>query len=513
MRAHERRRGAQPRRGSGAPRQPRRFGRHPGRLRSSLRGRHLLVSAGSGSGRRHPDDDLVGRLERLAAGPGQRGPAEDQRQDGSTLCRPVPSDRAARDVRPGELRPLAIRPSWTSAAAAEAHQPLLGRGMGDDHPREQLDPVRFGRVESRRLRLTGAEARAGWTAVRTQSPGCGERRCRTASPSVAAWIVPSAMRTRPMTEAPRAPGGEPAVICRIAVAAMALAPRGGRRRRAAPRVFRWPLRSARTRRARRRGGVRARSSLRATRPGPDEAEVPPPLRQSAFTYDNALAAIALAACGDVARARRIGDALLHALGHDRTFHGWPDAQRLPRRPGGRRAAGPAGLVGGRAEALGRGCLSGRHRHRERRLGGAGAAHPRCRGRAAAGYLRGAARDCSAGSSAHARDRRAPGRVLRRGRRLRSARRRRSPGNRPSTISTSHAVAAWLAPPRRPARGRALAAKRARLPRCGVRRRSRRLFRLGTEPDGTLQPTDQWRSTRSSGRSSASPTHRPPGAAR
>lgn len=55
------------------------------------------------------------------------------------------------------------------------------------------------------------------------------------------------------------------------------------------------------------------------RPGEDEAELPPPLRQSAFTYDNALAAIALVACGDLARARRIGDALLHALAHDRTF--------------------------------------------------------------------------------------------------------------------------------------------------------------------------------------------------
>ncbi|WP_197514171.1 hypothetical protein [Methylobacterium platani] len=55
------------------------------------------------------------------------------------------------------------------------------------------------------------------------------------------------------------------------------------------------------------------------RPGPDEAELPDPLRRSAFTYDNALAAIALQACGDLPRARRIGDALLHALGHDRTF--------------------------------------------------------------------------------------------------------------------------------------------------------------------------------------------------
>ncbi|NEU11417.1 hypothetical protein G3T14_04665 [Methylobacterium sp. BTF04] len=54
-------------------------------------------------------------------------------------------------------------------------------------------------------------------------------------------------------------------------------------------------------------------------PGPGEAELDPALRHSAFTYDNALAAIALVACGDVPRARRIGDALLHGLTHDRTF--------------------------------------------------------------------------------------------------------------------------------------------------------------------------------------------------
>lgn len=55
------------------------------------------------------------------------------------------------------------------------------------------------------------------------------------------------------------------------------------------------------------------------RPGPGETELPAPLRGSAFTYDNALAAIALTACGEVGRARRIGDALLGALTRDRTF--------------------------------------------------------------------------------------------------------------------------------------------------------------------------------------------------
>ena len=56
------------------------------------------------------------------------------------------------------------------------------------------------------------------------------------------------------------------------------------------------------------------------RPGPHEAEVPKALRHSAFTYDNALAAIALTACGQVDRARRIGDALLKTVQSDRTFH-------------------------------------------------------------------------------------------------------------------------------------------------------------------------------------------------
>jgi hypothetical protein len=55
------------------------------------------------------------------------------------------------------------------------------------------------------------------------------------------------------------------------------------------------------------------------RPADDETALPPPLATAAFTYDNALAAIALVACGDTVRARRIGDALLAAVGRDRTF--------------------------------------------------------------------------------------------------------------------------------------------------------------------------------------------------
>ncbi len=43
----------------------------------------------------------------------------------------------------------------------------------------------------------------------------------------------------------------------------------------------------------------------------------PALATAAFTYDNALAAIALTACGKAEAARRIGDALLAAVDHDR----------------------------------------------------------------------------------------------------------------------------------------------------------------------------------------------------
>ncbi|APX83591.1 hypothetical protein BV511_01825 [Methylorubrum extorquens] len=59
--------------------------------------------------------------------------------------------------------------------------------------------------------------------------------------------------------------------------------------------------------------------LASYEPGPDEKEVPLPLRSTAFSYDNALAATALAACGDLRRARQIGEAFLVAIESDRTF--------------------------------------------------------------------------------------------------------------------------------------------------------------------------------------------------
>jgi hypothetical protein len=45
-----------------------------------------------------------------------------------------------------------------------------------------------------------------------------------------------------------------------------------------------------------------------------------PLSDAAFVYDNSIAAIALVACGQLTQARRIGDALLLALDHDRYWH-------------------------------------------------------------------------------------------------------------------------------------------------------------------------------------------------
>ncbi|HEX4507832.1 MAG TPA: hypothetical protein VH722_19045 [Alphaproteobacteria bacterium] len=45
-----------------------------------------------------------------------------------------------------------------------------------------------------------------------------------------------------------------------------------------------------------------------------------PLRGVAFLYDDAVTAIALIGCGEAGKARRIGDAMLAALDHDRAWH-------------------------------------------------------------------------------------------------------------------------------------------------------------------------------------------------
>jgi len=60
--------------------------------------------------------------------------------------------------------------------------------------------------------------------------------------------------------------------------------------------------------------------LRSYAPAPTENALPPPLANAAFSYDNALAIIALVACHDNPRAQQIGQAFLHAIVSDRTFH-------------------------------------------------------------------------------------------------------------------------------------------------------------------------------------------------
>jgi hypothetical protein len=59
--------------------------------------------------------------------------------------------------------------------------------------------------------------------------------------------------------------------------------------------------------------------VRSYEPGERERSLPAGLASSAFVYDNALAAIALVACGDVNRATLIGNALGRAVRTDRTF--------------------------------------------------------------------------------------------------------------------------------------------------------------------------------------------------
>lgn len=59
--------------------------------------------------------------------------------------------------------------------------------------------------------------------------------------------------------------------------------------------------------------------IRSYERGNDEPAVPSPIAGSAFSYDNALAIIALVSCHEVHAAQRIGDAFLSAMANDRTF--------------------------------------------------------------------------------------------------------------------------------------------------------------------------------------------------
>src|SRR3984893_15023560 len=80
--------------------------------------------------------------------------------------------------------------------------------------------------------------------------------------------------------------------------------------------------------------------VRSYEHGKDESRLPAALASTAFVYDNALAVIALVACGDVTSATKIGNALSLAVRKDRSF------------PDGRvRNAYRAGPVGEGAPAL------------------------------------------------------------------------------------------------------------------------------------------------------------------
>lgn len=60
--------------------------------------------------------------------------------------------------------------------------------------------------------------------------------------------------------------------------------------------------------------------IRSYEPGKDEASLPAGIATSAFVYDNALAVIALIACGNVPVAKPIGNALSRAARNDRSFN-------------------------------------------------------------------------------------------------------------------------------------------------------------------------------------------------
>ncbi len=67
-----------------------------------------------------------------------------------------------------------------------------------------------------------------------------------------------------------------------------------------------------------------------------------PLHNVAFLYDDALAVIGLVGCGETERAKRIGDAMLWALDHDRAWH---DGRLRNAYPGGPAGDDPVKLSG------------------------------------------------------------------------------------------------------------------------------------------------------------------------
>jgi hypothetical protein len=63
----------------------------------------------------------------------------------------------------------------------------------------------------------------------------------------------------------------------------------------------------------------AATFIRSYEPGAEETSLPLGLASTAFVYDNALAVIALVACGDIPAAKPIGEALSRAVRKDRSF--------------------------------------------------------------------------------------------------------------------------------------------------------------------------------------------------
>jgi hypothetical protein len=67
-----------------------------------------------------------------------------------------------------------------------------------------------------------------------------------------------------------------------------------------------------------------------------------PLKDAAYLYDNAVAVVALVGCGNIGQARRIGDAILFALDHDRF---WKDGRLRNAYLAGRAIVPPVKLPG------------------------------------------------------------------------------------------------------------------------------------------------------------------------
>jgi len=93
--------------------------------------------------------------------------------------------------------------------------------------------------------------------------------------------------------------------------------------------------------------------VRSYEQGEDESRLPAGLASTAFVYDNALAVIALVACGNVSSATTIGNALSLAVRNDRTVTDGRVRNAYRAGPvGGGGGSGVAGVVGWQTKPLG-----------------------------------------------------------------------------------------------------------------------------------------------------------------